>query len=406
MDIGLQPSKSIVMPSRGERAAEVVELASELVRIPSVTNCPDERRDQVSRCAALISEFLCNAGLEVRTFNHGRYPAVLAGFPGLLLAPVTLCGHFDVVKPEPDDSQFEPRIEGDYLWGRGAADMKTVVASYLIWMRDACRKGPPFPPLNLLLVGNEENGEVEPFGTPHVLRELHREHGWQPRLMVVGERSGENGDERITPVLTATRGVLRLSLSARGDCNHSGMCVVPDDLLDRLVEARAGLKRICATRLTLDSSSSWASTVRFPFLVAGEPGVYNITAGHGVLGIEVRPIPEDPHEQLVVEIEQYATAQGLELNVDLAEAGNTCPPDNPFLGPLLEAISAVAGRPAELGKKLSGCSGRFAPGGNAVVWGQTGLGPHSREERHYIPSIEPYLAVLDEFGRNAAAVKP
>jgi hypothetical protein len=33
------------------------------------------------------------------------------------------------------------------------------------------------------------------------------------------------------------------------------------------------------------------------------------------------------------------------------------------------------------------------------VWGQTGIGPHSREERHYIPSIEPYLEVLDAFAR-------
>jgi di/tripeptidase len=34
------------------------------------------------------------------------------------------------------------------------------------------------------------------------------------------------------------------------------------------------------------------------------------------------------------------------------------------------------------------------------VWGQTGIGPHSREERHYIPSIEPYLRVLDEFAKS------
>jgi acetylornithine deacetylase/succinyl-diaminopimelate desuccinylase-like protein len=37
-----------------------------------------------------------------------------------------LTGHFDVVDPDPDDSQFTPRIDGDFLWGRGAADMKTV----------------------------------------------------------------------------------------------------------------------------------------------------------------------------------------------------------------------------------------------------------------------------------------
>ena len=108
-------------------------------------------------------------GLMVKLFNQGKYPAVLATFPGISSAPVMLSGHFDVVAPEPDDTQFEPRIEGDYLWGRGAADMKTVVATYMVWMKDALRKGPPYPPISLLLVGNEENGEGEPMGTPHVL---------------------------------------------------------------------------------------------------------------------------------------------------------------------------------------------------------------------------------------------
>ena len=71
-----------------------------------------------------------------------------------------LTGHFDVVEPDPDDSQFNPRIEGDYLHGRGAADMKTVVATYLVWMKDRMKMGKPFPNISLLLVGNEENGEA------------------------------------------------------------------------------------------------------------------------------------------------------------------------------------------------------------------------------------------------------
>ena len=58
---------------------------------------------------------------------------------------ILLTGHFDVVEPEPDDSQFTPRIEGDYLHGRGAADMKTVVATYMVWMKNARAVGAPYP---------------------------------------------------------------------------------------------------------------------------------------------------------------------------------------------------------------------------------------------------------------------
>jgi acetylornithine deacetylase/succinyl-diaminopimelate desuccinylase-like protein len=380
-----------------ERTGEVLKLAAELVRIPSVTNCAEERIDQVFACAGFITEILRRAGLEVRLFDRGRYPAVLASFAGGPGAAVTLCGHFDVVRPEPDDRQFEPRVEGEYLWGRGAADMKTVVASDMVWMTRRAAAGPPFPTLNLLLVGNEENGEGEPFGTPHVLAAEALQRGWSPQLLVVGERTGERGSELFGAVCPESRGILRLRIEARGACGHTGTAGGPADLLDRLIEVRAVLGSVFARHLTLSSIDGWESSTRFPFLSVGEAGVYNITAGTGVLGVEVRPIPGDDLEGLLAEVRALCLELGLAATVELMEPGVACPPDNPWLHHLLAAVAEVSGSPAVVGRKLPGSSARFAPGGNQVVWGQTGIGPHSRDERHFIPSIEPYLRVLDAF---------
>jgi succinyl-diaminopimelate desuccinylase len=362
-----------------------------------VTNCPEERVEQVFSCAGFIANHLSSEGLEVRFFDRGRYPAVLATFPSTDEAEITLCGHFDVVRPEPDDSQFEPRIQGDYLWGRGAADMKTVVATYMVWMREVVSKGPPYPPFNLLLVGNEENGEGDPFGTPHVLKTLEKENGWRPELMVVGERTGEQGEEILGHICTESRGVLRMEITARGTCGHTGTGGGPRDLLDSLIEVRSVLGSSFNRHLTLSSMNGWETTARFPYLNVGEPGVYNITAGSGILGIEVRPIPEDDLEALLREVKTLCRELGLDLRVEVMEAGVSCPPDNPHLARLVTAVEAVSRAPAVIGKKKPGSSARFAPGGNQVVWGQTGIGPHSREERHFIPSIEPYMRVLDEF---------
>jgi succinyl-diaminopimelate desuccinylase len=381
------------------RTAEVLHLAADLVRIPSVTNCPDERVREVFSCAGFIANFLTRGGLDVRLYDRGRYPAVLASFRGAPPATVMLSGHFDVVRPEPDDCQFQPRIEGDYLWGRGAADMKTVVASDMVWMVERAAAGPPYPPFNLLLVGNEENGEGEPFGTPHVLADLEHREGWAPELMVVGERTGEQGTELLGQVCTESRGIFRMRITARGVCGHTGVSGGPADLLDKLVEVRAVLGAVFKRHLTVSSLDGWETTTRFPFLSVGEPGVYNITAGEGVLGIEIRPVPGDDLEGLVAEIESLCRELGLESNLELMEPGVACPPGNPHLARLLEAVAEVSGKPAHVGKKKPGSSARFAPGGQQVVWGQSGIGPHSRDERHFIPSIEPYLEVLDAFAK-------
>jgi succinyl-diaminopimelate desuccinylase len=391
------------MWSDDDPVAETLVLSQALCRIPSVTNCPRERLDEVERCARLIAGTLRDAGAQVRLFDGGRYPAVLAGCPGGLLAPVTLGGHFDVVEPDPNDTQFEPRVDGDYLWARGAADMKTVVASNMVWMRRTIAAGPPYPPINMLLVGNEENGESEPHGTPHVLMDLKQECGWQPAFMTLGERTGERGDELFGEICTSNRGVVRLRLVARGEKEHTGLGGSQRDISLRLIEARRELEPILAEILTLEASDGWVTGLKFPFIQCGEAGVYNITPGEGVLGLEIRPIPEDDVDRLLSRLKGYCADRGLELLPDVREGGVACPTDNPHLVKLLAAARHVQGQAPRTGRKLAGTSARFAPGGNAVVWGQTGIGPHSRHERHFIPSIAGYLAILDEFAQRLGA---
>ncbi|MDD2921990.1 MAG: M20/M25/M40 family metallo-hydrolase, partial [Anaerolineales bacterium] len=192
-------AQAVVEVSYPDKTSEILDLAQQLIRIPSVTACPNERYDEVHRAGSLIDDYLRTAGLDVKYFD-GKYPAIYATFPNAdSQSPILLTGHFDVVEPEPDDSQFTPRIEGDYLYGRGAADMKTVVATYLVWMKDVVKAGAPYPNIALMLVGNQENGESEAWGTPFVLNELSKGDSsgrpYAPSLFIAGERTGEKGNE-------------------------------------------------------------------------------------------------------------------------------------------------------------------------------------------------------------------
>jgi succinyl-diaminopimelate desuccinylase len=391
----------MIEPSYPDKTTEILDLAQQLIRIPSITASPNERLDEVQRAGSLIDEYLRNAGLEVKYFD-GKYPAVYAKFPGLSGASrqvrtgeILLTGHFDVVEPEPDDSQFTPRIDGDYLWGRGAADMKTVVATYLVWMKDAMKSGKSFPNIALMLVGNEENGEAEAWGTPYVLKELNL----IPSLFIAGERTGEKGNELFGEICVENRGVMRFDVIARGVKGHSGVAGT-GDLSEKLIAARSELNDIFAKHLTLKSTDGWQSQAKFPFINVGTPGIYNVTAGEGILGVEIRPIPQDDVQGLKAKVEEYCQVNGLELCMSVMENGVACDPNNPALKALIEAVQqASSGEKPRIGKKLPGTSARFAPGGQAVVWGQSGLGPHAKDERHYIPSIEPYYRSLNELAK-------
>jgi succinyl-diaminopimelate desuccinylase len=387
--------QAIIEVSYPDKTSEVLDLAQQLIRIPGVTACPDERLDEVHRAGSLVDDYLRNTGLDVKYYD-GKYPAVYAAFPqdANVQAPILLTGHFDVVEPEPDDSQFTPRVEGDYLWGRGAADMKTVVATYMVWMKDMMKAGVPYPNIALMLIGNEENGEAEAWGTPHLLKDLNL----VPSLFIAGERTGEKGSELFGEICVENRGVMRFDVVARGVKGHSGVAGT-GDLSERLINARTALNEIFVKHLTLKAPDGWQSQAKFPFINVGTPGVYNVTAAEGILGVEIRPIPQDDTVKLKAKVLAYCEANGLELRMNVMENGVACDPQNPAVLALIQSVKNVSGKEPKIGRKLPGTSARFAPGGQAVVWGQTGIGPHAKDERHYIPSIEPYYKSLCELAK-------
>jgi acetylornithine deacetylase len=125
---------------------------------------------------------------------------------------IALSGHVDTV---PVDGQawssdpFTLRRIGDRLQGRGAADMKGFVASFLAAVPDMQARH-FVKPLHLFISFDEEVGC---HGARRLIEDLD-ESGLKPALCVVGEPSG------MQPIL-AHKGKLALKVSVRGKPGHS-----------------------------------------------------------------------------------------------------------------------------------------------------------------------------------------
>ncbi|MDX1437712.1 MAG: M20/M25/M40 family metallo-hydrolase, partial [Anaerolineales bacterium] len=313
---------------------EILALATRLISIPSVTVGGDVRFKDLYEVRDQIVSYLSHAGLKIYRFDEGDFPALIAAFPGGEKAPIMISGHFDVVAPEPDDGQFTPVIDGNYFCGRGTADMKTMVATLMVWMKYSLQAGPPYPPINLMLIGNEETGEGEAMGTPHVLSAMSGDPGWgsyRPELFIAAERTGETGDEIWGQIHTENRGAARVKLVAEGERAHSALAGGKEDLVTRLSAARQAVIELAEDYLTLYSDDGWFTLLRFPYFLVGEENVYNITAHRGSLGVEIRPIPQDDVSSFIQEVKNYAQANRLIVEDELIHPGIACSPSNPFL---------------------------------------------------------------------------
>lgn len=389
-----------------QRLEEILSLSQSLIRNHAVSTGAEEV-DTVGIQASFdaIVRILEGAGLNLYTFTDGSiYPALYCD-AGPIGAPprgaFLFAGHYDVVAAQ-SEAQFEPVIDGDWLRGRGSADMLTVVATSVIFMRDLARayegRREEAPRIGLLLVSNEENGECDPWGTPFILANLRERFEYQPECIVAGERTGE-GAVLYGKVETKSRGMLRAQLiaSAAGTAAHSALNTHKTPI------AKIFAMEHAVSDVIGEQSGFWRSTYHVSYITGGASHSFNITPEECVAGIEIRPANPGEAERYRDAILETAQREGVSVTIPNCEHAVATANDNPWVVRLVDALAKATGEAHEalIGPgKLPGSQVRFAPQGcAALVWGQAGVGPHSAHEAHYIPSVLPFYDALANLAR-------
>src|SRR5262249_42873727 len=133
---------------------------------------------------------------------------------------VVLHGHLDVVPGRP--GQFDPRIEGDRLYGRGAYDMKAALAAMLVTtaaMGDQDRVR-----VRLGIVGDEESEEEGERGSDRLV-----DGGFIGDFAITGEPTD-------LQIGVEAKGVLALRLEVAGVSAHGATPWLGDNAALRAVE--------------------------------------------------------------------------------------------------------------------------------------------------------------------------
>src|SRR5688572_5560742 len=146
-----------------------LELAKELIGRKSVT--PDD-----GGCQEVISARLRRAGFHVEPMKFGEVSNLWAR-RGDQSPVVCFAGHTDVVPTGPlgewHSDPFVPTIRDGKLYGRGAADMKSSIAAFVVAAELFIRERPKHSGSIALLITSDEEG-VAVDGTVKVVDALRK----------------------------------------------------------------------------------------------------------------------------------------------------------------------------------------------------------------------------------------
>ncbi|HAF61242.1 MAG TPA: dipeptidase [Anaerolineaceae bacterium] len=140
------------------------EKFEEFIRIPSIS-ADSKYNPDVEKAAHWLAAYLTEMGMEkVTVYSTTKHPIVYGEYlkAGLDKPTILVYGHYDVQPPDPlnewKSDPFEPTIDGDFLVGRGASDMKGQILAGLYAIDSILATGTLDVNLKFIYEGEEEIG--------------------------------------------------------------------------------------------------------------------------------------------------------------------------------------------------------------------------------------------------------
>ncbi|HZB07285.1 MAG TPA: M20/M25/M40 family metallo-hydrolase [Thermoleophilaceae bacterium] len=313
----------------------------------------------------------------VGTMHNGR-PLLSATVGGESGPTVVLHGHLDVVPGRAE--QFEPRVDGDRLYGRGAYDMKGGLASMMCAVHDVAQQ--ERVRVHFVCVADEESEEVDDRGSDKAVKE-----GYLGDFAITGEPTDLH-------IGIQAKGVLAMRIEVAGTAAHGSTPWVGDNAVLKAIDI---FRQIESLPFARESSELFdRPSINLGRIVGGD--ALNKVPDLCAIDVDVRYLPGQDPEEIRAAVEDFHDAHVVKV---FHRQPAIVDRDDPYVQALGTAIARVAEPTSErLGVGRDGASDAISfieAGMPAVECGPSGDGHHGPEEWVSIRSLGQYRAALVEF---------
>ena len=299
-----------------------LELAKSLISQASVT--PDD-----NGCQSIMIERLKKIGFEIHPLKFGDVDNFWAtrGNSGPIFA---FAGHTDVVPAGNEDawntSPFEPTIKGDYLYGRGAADMKGGLASMVPATENFVKDNPNHNGTIAFLITSDEEG-VAINGTVKVMDYLN-ENDTKIDYCLLGEPSSTSVTGDV--IKNGRRGSLNGVINVNGQQGHVAYPHLAKNPIHFIAPA---LNDLCLQEWDSGNEYFPATSFQISNFHSGG-GVTNVVPGEAKVMFNFRYSTETTKEELMAKVHEILDNHKIDYTLDWHHSGD------PFLTPVGDLVSA------------------------------------------------------------------
>ena len=381
-------------------------LAEQLIARPSVTPLDAGCIEMIAaRLAPLgfVNEIIDSGPDTFRVRNlWSKRPAAHAGQARAAIKTIVFAGHTDVVPTGPleqwSSDPFAPTERDGKLYGRGASDMKTSIAAFVVAVEELIVAQPNAPlHIAVLLTSDEEGPAVD--GTVVVCNVL-KARGERLDYCIVGEPTSveRTGDM----IKNGRRGTLSGKLTVMGIQGHIAYPHLARNPIHDLAPAFAELVAIEWDRgNAFFPPTSWQVSN-----IHGGTGASNIIPGSVVVDFNFRFSTESTPESLQQRVEAVLQKHGLQYELKWTLGGLpflTTPGD--LVTAVQAAIHAETGLETELSTTGGTSDGRFiaqiCP--QVIELGPPNASIHKIDEHIALADIEPLKNIYRRVLENLAA---
>jgi succinyl-diaminopimelate desuccinylase len=367
------------------RTSPVLDLTRGLIARRSLT--PDD-----AGCQALLAERLAPLGFRCDTLSVNGVTNLWAR-RGEGAPLVCLAGHTDVVPTGPladwTSDPFAPSVRDGYLYGRGAADMKSSLAAFVVAIERLLARHDPAGSIALLITSDEEGPSVD--GTAQVVERLARA-GTVIDYCIVGEPSSV---ERLGDMIkNGRRGTLSGTLIVKGVQGHVAYPHLARNPIHVIAPVLAEL-----ARTHWDDGNEYFPPTSFQCSnIHAGTGATNVIPGALELLFNFRYSPQSPRESLGARLEDVLRRHHVDYALAWTAHGA------PFLTPrgrlvdiATQAIREVAGVEPALSCDGGTSDGRYIARicAEIVEIGPVNATIHKLNERVCVADLEPLAAIYE-----------